>query len=99
MRCRKNANNPNVKAKTKYKDPKNGEAGAAIPFDVDIEGGGGPSNGNKSPPKKVPIRVYWRQGMQRAMKTEDNASLSVPIWVSLCLIAGKCPFHFLSTFQ
>ena len=82
------ARNPGTAAPVKYRDPKNGEAGAAMPLGPDPETGA-----RSSQNKKIPLRVYWSHGVQRVMKTGDNKTLSVPIYVSLCLITGKLFFH------
>ena len=88
MRCRKSVSTgAQTSAAAKYRDPKNGEADASVPLGSDPENGGRPSQN-----KKIPLRVYWTHGMQRAMKTGDNTTLSVPIYVSLCLITGTCNF-------
>lgn len=67
-------------ATVKYKDAENGDPGASRSL-TDME----------SPthvPKKYPIRVTWRKGIARMMKTEDNKRVTVPIYISLMLIAG-----------
>ena len=40
------------------------------------------------PPKKYPIRVVWRNGLRRMLRTEDNKRVSVPITVSVMVLSS-----------
>lgn len=68
-----------VKASVKYGDAENGDPGASKRLTTDSP---------DSSPKKVSITVTWRRGIQRLLKTSDNKTVSVPIYISLLLIAS-----------
>lgn len=72
-------------AAVKYKDPQNGDPAAA--HALTLEDGMG-ANGDPISPRQYPMRVYWKHGIQKIFKTDDNARVSVPIYISLMTIAG-----------
>lgn len=64
----------------KYKDAENGDPAASRSL----------TDKNSPPhsPQKFSVRVTWRKGIARMMKTEDNKQVTVPIYISLLLISG-----------
>ena len=87
--CCKRKNKPDVKsAAVKYRDPKNGEAGASRSLTDD----GDVIEEMPREPRKYPLRVYWRNGLRRMLRTEDNKRVSVPISVSVLLLASYILF-------
>jgi hypothetical protein len=79
----------------KYKDAGNGDPGAAEALTGLSSPDSAGSKASRSPRsprspirRKVSTTVTWRSGLRRALKTEDNKSVSVPISVSFLLIAG-----------
>ena len=80
--CQKPDRNKNLRAAMKY-DAENGDPGASKRLT---------SESPDSSPKKAPITVTWRHGIQRLLKTSDNKTVSVPICVSLLLITAYILF-------
>ena len=86
--CRK-PDIPHVSSATvKYRDDENGDPGASKSLTGDQQDEVYCLEHQPSKPKTYSIRVYWRAGIRRLMQTEDNETVTVPIYISLLLIAG-----------
>ena len=70
----------------RYRDAENGDPGMSKSL-TSLENGPAEKGGLEPKAKsRYGIRVQWRSGLQRILKTEDNKSVSVPIYVSLLII-------------
>ena len=67
-----------VKSSVKYRDAENGDPGASKRLT------GSPEHNAQ----KASVYVTWRRGISRLLKTNDNKTVSVPIYISLLLITS-----------
>ena len=86
-KCCNTSTKSNVKsAAVKYKDPKNGEAGAsnALTNDDEIIS----AEQNSVDGAQYAVKVTWRGNLMKMLKNEENERVSIPMYISLLLISG-----------